>query len=71
MENVKRFLTPPQIGKILGVSKEHVVKFINRGELRAVNTSLKDRPRWKVSQENFDAFMKSRSNESEANNDAT
>jgi excisionase family DNA binding protein len=58
-----RYLTPPQVARVLGVSKEHVIKFISNGELRAVNTSLKDRPRWKVSPEDFQAFVNRRSNQ--------
>ena len=61
-QQIERFLTPPQVAKVLGVSAEHVTKFIASGELRAVNTSLKDRPRWKISKEDFQAFVDRRSN---------
>ncbi len=57
-----RFLTPPQVAKILGVSKEHVVKYIDTGELQAMNTSLGDRPRWKVNPIDLESFVKSRMN---------
>ncbi len=57
-----RYLTPPAIAKVLGVSKEHVIRFIASGELRAVNTSLGDRPRWKVNPDDFQAFVNRRSN---------
>ena len=57
-----RFLTPPQVAKILGVSADHVVKFIGRNELRAVNTSLSPRPRWKVDPAELQAFILRRSN---------
>lgn len=57
-----RFLTPPEVAKILGVSADHVVEYINRRELKAVNTSLRDRPRWKVSEANLEEFIQNRSN---------
>jgi excisionase family DNA binding protein len=57
-----RFLTPPEVAKILGVSADHVVEYINRRELKAVNTSLRDRPRWKVSEANLEEFIQKRSN---------
>ena len=60
----KRFLTPPQIAKLLGVSVEKIGAFIERGELQAVNTSLGSmRPRWKVDPEAFRRFCDSRSNQ--------
>jgi hypothetical protein len=59
---MERFLTPPQIAKILGIGSEQVLNFIARGELRAVNTSLADRPRWKIDPDDFDAFCQGRSN---------
>jgi excisionase family DNA binding protein len=65
-QQIERFLTPPQVAKVLGVSSEHVTKFIASGELRAMNTSLKDRPRWKISREDFDAFVNRRSNQTSA-----
>ena len=58
-----RFLTPPQVAKILGIGAEQVLNFIARGELRAVNTSLADRPRWKINPDDFDAFCRGRSNQ--------
>ena len=60
----ERFLTPPQIAKLLGVSVDKVAAFIERGELKAVNTSLgRSRPRWKVEPEAFRRFCDSRSNQ--------
>lgn len=58
----ERFLTPPQIAKVLGVGPDKVAAFIERGELIAVNTSLSTRPRWKVAPEALQRFLESRSN---------
>lgn len=58
-----RFLSPPQIAKILGIGPEKVLHYIAKGELRAVNTSLSDRPRWKIDPADFEAFCRGRSNQ--------
>ncbi len=58
----KRFITPPQAAKILGVGNETILICIAKGELRAINTSLKDRPRWKIDPIDFDKWCESRSN---------
>lgn len=61
-EQRQRFLTPPQAAKILGCSAEHVGRFISQGQLKATNTSFGNRPRWKISPEDFQAFVDRRSN---------
>jgi hypothetical protein len=58
----ERFLTPPQIAKLLGVGVDKVAAFIERGELIAVNTSLASKPRWKIEPESLRRFLTSRSN---------
>ncbi|MCE3018589.1 MAG: helix-turn-helix domain-containing protein [Pirellula sp.] len=58
----KHFLTAPNVAKILGIGAEQVLSYIARGELRAINTSLGDRPRWKIDPEDLDKFCESRSN---------
>lgn len=58
----ERFFTPPQIAKILGVGVDKVAAFIERRELIAVNTSLSERPRWKVEPAALRRFLESRSN---------
>jgi hypothetical protein len=59
---MQRFLTPPQIAKILGVDSNKVLAFIQRGELRAFNSSFGQRCRWKVDPKDFELFLESRSN---------
>jgi excisionase family DNA binding protein len=54
------FLTPPEIAKLLRVSPEKILGWIRRGELTAVNVGNGFRPRYRVSPDNLDAFLKSR-----------
>jgi hypothetical protein len=59
----ERFLTPPKLAKLMGVSVEKIAEFIRRGELIAINTSLTGgRPRWKIEPAAFRQFLESRSN---------
>ena len=58
------FLSPPKVAKLLGVAVEQVHAFIARGELKAFNLSLHDRPRWKIAEEDLNAFLESRANKS-------
>lgn len=57
----KRFLTPPEAAKILGVDAFKILKFIESGELRASNLSMSHRARWKINPDDLDAFLESRS----------
>lgn len=60
-ETSKPYLAPPEIAKQLRVSPEKVLGWIRRGELKAVNVSNgHSRPRYRVSQESLDAFLKYR-----------
>jgi hypothetical protein len=58
----ERFLTPPQIAKMLRISELAVARAIRTGELAASNFSSGTRPRWKVSPEAFRDWVASRSN---------
>lgn len=62
MTNNDRFMSPPQVAKLLGVGADKVVGFIQRGELQAVNLSMADRPRWKIEPAALRRFIESRSN---------
>ena len=62
----EKWFTAPKVGKILGIGSEAVLDFIRRGELRAINTSRGERPRWKISPQDFELFCQSRSNQSKA-----
>ena len=56
----RQFLTPPEIAKLLRVSPEKALGWIRSGELKAVNVGNGFRPRFRVSRENLDAFLKAR-----------
>ena len=55
------FLTPPEIASILRVKPDKVLDWIRQGKLKAVNVGNGPRrPRYRVSKENLDAFLKLR-----------
>ncbi|MBU6239854.1 MAG: helix-turn-helix domain-containing protein [Planctomycetes bacterium] len=62
MNKDTRFLSPPEVGRILGVGADKVLSFIASGELRAINTSLSNRARWKIDPSDFNTFLASRAN---------
>ena len=55
-------LTPPQVARQIGVSPDKVYAWIHGGQLQAANTAtrLGGRPRYRISQADLDAFMKTR-----------
>lgn len=60
---LRRYLTPPEIGKLLGVKPAKVITWIRNGELRAIDTSAtpgKCRPRYVVEPADFEAFKNRR-----------
>lgn len=59
-EMVTPYLTPPEIAKLLRVSHEKLIGWIRRGELAAVNVGNGTRPRFRISQESLDAFLRRR-----------
>lgn len=56
------WLTPPTIARELGINSSKVCELIASGELRAVNLSLRTRPRWRVSRADLNDFLQRRSN---------
>ena len=54
------YLTPPEIAKVLRVSHEKLLGWIRRGELTAVNVGNGNRPRFRISPESLDAFLRQR-----------
>ncbi len=62
MIQTTRFLNPPAVARILGTSAEQVLAFIRSGELKASNTSLGERKRWKVNPADLEKFLDARSN---------
>jgi len=54
-----RWLTPPQVAKLLGIDAGKVVAWIRRGELNASNVALDPRgkPRWRIAPEALQEFL--------------
>ena len=63
MDQDTRFLSPPAVARILGVSPDKILKWIADGALRAVNVSSADRPRWRIDPEDARSFLRNRSNQ--------
>lgn len=62
-----RFMSPPQVGRVLRCGADQVLKYIRTGELKASNLSTTgDRPRWKINPDDLQAFLDHRSNQVEA-----
>ena len=66
MTSDERFLSPPQVGRILKTGSDKVLQFIATGELKASNVSLSGRPRWKINPADFQRFLDARSNQAKA-----
>jgi len=54
------YMTPREIAKLLRVSPDKALGWIRRGKLKAVNVSDSFRPRFRVSREDLDVFLKAR-----------
>lgn len=54
------FLTSSELAKILRVSRDKVMGWIRRGQLTAINVSEGARPRYRVSRESLEEFLKVR-----------
>ncbi len=61
-----KFSTPPTLARRAGVAREKIIAAINRGELRAINLSDGTRPRWRVAEEDWQAWLDSKSNQKPA-----
>jgi excisionase family DNA binding protein len=59
-ESRERYLTPPEVAKLLRVSQQKVLGWIPRAELRAVNVGNGMRPQYRVSREWLDMFLEAR-----------
>jgi hypothetical protein len=57
-----RWFSPPQIADQLAVDAAKVLRWINSGQICAVNvaTGLAGRPRWRISEEELFAFLRRR-----------
>jgi hypothetical protein len=62
-----RFLSPPQIARMLRTSPDKVLLAIREGRLKAINLSGKgSRPRWKVAPADLQRWLDSRANVKQA-----
>jgi hypothetical protein len=59
----QRFLSPPQVARMLRCGADQVLAFIRSGELKATNLSTGSRPRWKISPVDLQSFLDGRSNQ--------
>jgi len=57
-----RFLTPPEVADDLRVGGDKVLEWVHNGELGAINVARKgtSRPRWRIPQDAYEAFKRSR-----------
>ena len=61
--NIRRYYSPTELAKILGIDSEGILELIHSGELAASNIARSRaarKPRWRISQEALDKFMASR-----------
>ena len=67
-ETLRQWLTPPQLARQLRIEPPKVIAWINRGELRAVNVADRTggRPRWRISPDAVDEFMRPRESKTPA-----
>jgi excisionase family DNA binding protein len=61
--DMQKYLTPPAVGKMLGVNADKVVAWIRAGKLRASNVSDKTRPRWRIAPSDLQDYLAARSNQ--------
>ncbi len=58
-----RWLTPPQVARMWGVSPSKVLAFIDSGQLRAINLTMPDRnrrPRYRIAVDDLADFERRR-----------
>ncbi len=56
----EQFFTPPQAAKVLGVTADKVIGWINSGELVASNLAADpngERPRWRIGEDDLGKFL--------------
>ena len=59
---MRKYITPPQVAKQLGVHVDNVRTWIHSGELRAADFSkTSGRPRWRIALDDLESFVASRS----------
>lgn len=72
MQNSKTHMKPQEIADSLGVGVDTVLRWINSEILKASNIAMtRNRPRWRVSKDDLQAFLDARSNQVTATKAAT
>lgn len=61
-------VTPRVLAQQIGAAHETILQFIHSGELEATNLGRASRPRWRISQESVESFLKARSNRANSKN---
>jgi len=62
--NKENYFTFKEVATYLKVGLEPVLLWINKGQLTAVNVSnFRNRPRWRISRTDLQAFMDARKNQ--------
>ena len=61
-QSLPRKLSPPQVGRVLGVAPEKVIDWIRSGELRAIDVASRgsSRPRYRIDPDDLAAFEERR-----------
>lgn len=59
-DSLEAFLTTPEVAKLLRVSSDKVLNWIRKADLKAINISEGNRPRYRIRREDLDLFLKSR-----------
>ena len=59
----ERLLSPKEIAQRLNVTRDSVYRWIENGELRAIDLrATSEKPRWNIPESALDAFLAARSN---------
>jgi len=60
--DLPRWLSPPQVGQIVGVTPEKIIAMIRSGELRAIDVATRGsrRPRFRVRPEDLESWARGR-----------
>ena len=63
LEASERFLSPPQIARMLRTSPDKILLAIREGRLKAINLAdSESRPRWKIAPADLQRWLDSRAN---------
>ena len=60
--DLRRWLSPPAVARLVGVTPEKIISLIRNGELRAIDVSTRGcrRPRFRVRPEDLESWARGR-----------